>query len=399
MKLPLQAGTLHGIPEKQCLTVVKGNHNNRRAIFSIRDKERMTEVGSPVHVYYPVRLDREYLAGKALELWREKNQKAWRNTSASQKSSILEDFKGIIDSLEVSLSTGSAALLIDYIYWLKVFASGRHLPEDYVPSLQKTLKILIGKELPEDHRTMALAMVRESAEALVSAPDSVPSFISNEEPHAASAQSYLEALLQGDRDRADLIIDRMAGSGVPVRDIYLNIIQPVLEETGRLWQLQEITVAQEHFVSASVLLAIARLHDRIMAKKTGSKNRRLVAASVDNEFHDIGIRIIADFFEMDGWTTYLTGANTPVESLLSTVRDRNADALAISVTMTSHIPVVHYLIRSIRGDPRTGRLKVLVGGYPFNIDPSLWKQIGADAYASDPYEAVTTMNRLVEVQR
>jgi methanogenic corrinoid protein MtbC1 len=169
----------------------------------------------------------------------------------------------------------------------------------------------------------------------------------------------------------------------------------VLRETGRLWQLQKITVAQEHYVSASVSLAISRLHDRIPASETGSRKRTLVAASVANEFHDIGIRIVADFFEMDGWTTYYTGANTPVESLLAMVRDKKADVIAISVTMTSHIPVVHYLIRSIRGDPGMKRVKVLVGGYPFSIVPLLWKQVGADACASDPDEAVATVNRLV----
>ncbi|HTY14703.1 MAG TPA: cobalamin-dependent protein [Methanoregulaceae archaeon] len=359
----------------------------------------MTEVGSPVHVYDPVHLDRENLAGKALELWHEKNQKAWKITSAAQKTNLLEDFNGTIESLEISLSTGNAALLIDYIRWLEVFASSRQYPEDYVSSLLTVLKIVIGKELPADRRAEALSMVRKSAGAMVKAPVSVPSFIRNEEAHAAFAHSYLEALLQGDRDRATLIIDQAAGSGVAVRDIYLNVILPVLRETGRLWQLQKITIAEEHYISASVLLAVLRLHDRILATKGESRHRTLVAASVANEFHDIGIRIVADFFEMDGWTAYFTGANTPAESLLSTVRERKPEVLAISVTMASHIPVVHYLIRSIRGDPRTERVKVLVGGYPFSIVPLLWKQVGADAYALDPDEAVRTMNRLIEMER
>jgi hypothetical protein len=122
----------------------------------------MTEVGLPVHVYNPVHLDREYLAGKALEVWREKNQKTWKSSSAYQKTSLLEEFKGSIDSLEVSLSTGNAALLIDYFRWLTVLASGRHSPDDYVSSLLAALKIVIDKELPADQRAGALSIVRES---------------------------------------------------------------------------------------------------------------------------------------------------------------------------------------------------------------------------------------------
>ena len=357
----------------------------------------MAEPESPVPDYTPVRLDREYLAGKALDLWREKNGKAWRTTSAHQKGGLLEDFGGAISALEESLATGSPALLIDYVRWLDLFARSRHLPAEYVASLLAVLSVLAEKELPPDHRSLAGAVLRQSAGALAETPGPVPSFIGNENPHAALAASYLGALLKGDRESAVSAIDRAAGSGVAVRDLYLNVILPVLRETGRLWQVQEITIAQEHYISASTQAVIARLHDRILSAGTGSghRDRTLVAASVGGESHDIGIRIVADFFEMDGWTTYYTGANTPTESLLSVIRDRKTDAVAISVTMPSHIPAVHHLIRSIRGDRRTGKVKILVGGYPFRIVPSLWQQLGADASASDPDETVTSMNRLV----
>jgi methanogenic corrinoid protein MtbC1 len=36
----------------------------------------------------------------------------------------------------------------------------------------------------------------------------------------------------------------------------------------------------------------------------------------------------------------------------------------------------------------------MVGGYPFNIEPELWKRIGADAYAADASEAIAVASRL-----
>jgi len=356
----------------------------------------MTEPESPVPVYNPVRLDREYLAGKALDLWQERNKKTRRNTSARQKADLLEDIGGAVSALEESLATGTPALLTEYVRWLEIHARGRHLPADYVSSLLTVLTIVAGKELPPDHRAGASAVLRESAGALAGTPDPVPSLIGNENPRSSLAQSYLDALLRGDTEGAIAVIDQAAGSGVAVRDLYLDIILPVLRETGRLWQVQEITIAQEHYISALTQTVIARLHDRIPAAGTepGHRNRTLVAASVGGEYHDIGIRIVADFFGMDGWSTYYTGANTPTESLLSAIRDRKADAVAISVTMTSHIPVAYHLIRSIRGDRRTAKVKILIGGYPFGIVPLLWKQLGADAGAADPDEAVAVMDRL-----
>jgi methanogenic corrinoid protein MtbC1 len=358
----------------------------------------MTMTSSPVPSYTPVNLDREYLAGKALDHWREKHPKIWRNSSASQRTGLLDDLRIAIRYLEGSLATRSPAIFIDYACGLEVHAAGRHLPAEYVSSLFATLENVIQKELPPDFRgDEAGAILRKSISVMAQAPRTIPSFIRKENPLAAIAQSYLDALLGGDREKAGSLIDEAIGSGSAVKEVYLNVIEPSLRETGRLWQMREITIAQEHYVSASTQEVIARLHDRIRssAKRAERERKTLVAASVADELHDIGIRIVADFFEMDGWDTYYTGANTPAESLLSAIRDRRADAVAISCTMPFHIPVVHYLIRSLRADPMTKTVKILVGGYPFSIVPGLWKQIGADACARDAGEAVTVVNMLV----
>jgi methanogenic corrinoid protein MtbC1 len=38
----------------------------------------------------------------------------------------------------------------------------------------------------------------------------------------------------------------------------------------------------------------------------------------------------------------------------------------------------------------------MVGGYPFNIAPNLWKEIGADAFSKSALEAVAVAERLME---
>ncbi len=216
------------------------------------------------------------------------------------------------------------------------------------------------------------------------------------DPLAKIAQSYLEALLVPDRKEAWSIISGALESGTPVRDIYLRVFQPVLRETGRLWQAGEISIAEEHFITASVQLSVLHLHDRIsVSDKTRRRGRTLVAACVGSELHDMGIRMVTDLFETDGWNTYYIGANTPATSLVQAARDRKADVVAISSTMPYHLPLVRYLIRSMRADPETKKTKIMVGGYTFGIVPDLWQRIGADAFARDAGEAVEVADRLV----
>lgn len=204
-------------------------------------------------------------------------------------------------------------------------------------------------------------------------------------PHGELALAYLDAVLKGDRGEASRLILNAAHGGVPVRDIYLRVLQPVQHEVGRLWQTNQISVAHEHFVTAVTQLVMSQLYPFIFS--THKHGRRMVATCVGGELHEIGIRMVADFFEMDGWDTFYLGANTPASSVVQSVLEREASVLALSATMTSHVGQVSQLVEVVRTSAASD-VTILVGGYPFNLLPDLWQRIGADGYAPDAESAL-----------
>lgn len=126
--------------------------------------------------------------------------------------------------------------------------------------------------------------------------------------------------------------------------------------------------------------------------KTG---RTLVATCVAGDLHEIGVRMVADFFEMEGWDTFYAGANTPHISVIEAIIERNADVLAISATITYHVREVQALITAVRNHPECARVKILVGGHPFILAPDLWRQVGADGTASDAQAALALAAQLL----
>jgi len=98
---------------------------------------------------------------------------------------------------------------------------------------------------------------------------------------------------------------------------------------------------------------------------------------------------------MEGWDTYYLGANSPAQGVMQALAERDAQVLAISATMTFHLRAVENLIASVRASGRAGGVKVLVGGYPFNVEPELWRRVGADAHAADASEAVAAAEGLL----
>jgi MerR family transcriptional regulator, light-induced transcriptional regulator len=209
-------------------------------------------------------------------------------------------------------------------------------------------------------------------------------------PHAATALAFLDELLQGNRAAAFALVQELVDEGVPIEDLYLHVFEPVLHETGRRWQHNRVSVAQEHYVTAATQLAMSQLYPRIFrAPRIG---RTLVATCVGGELHEVGLRMVADLFELAGWDTHFLGADTPSQAVAEFAAARQADLIAVSATLPSHRDEVSRMVAVLRASSHT---PILVGGRLFHLEPGLSRTIGADATASSAAEAVRVGNMLV----
>ena len=200
-------------------------------------------------------------------------------------------------------------------------------------------------------------------------------------------------MLQGNRIKANELVQGLVSNDVSIADIYMEIFHESQREIGRLWQMNKITIAEEHYCTAATQLIMGQLYPLIFA--TPKNDFVFVGASVGGELHELGIRMVSDFLELSGWNTYYLGANTPKKSIVETIVKERANVIGISVTMPFHIDETISLIEMIRADMRCSSVKILVGGYPFLVEKTLWKTIGADGYAQNAREAVKIAERLV----
>ena len=152
-------------------------------------------------------------------------------------------------------------------------------------------------------------------------------------------------------------------------------------------------MAQEHFCTAVTQLVMSQLYPRIF--NHARQDRTMVATSIGGELHEIGIRMVADFFEMEGWDTYYLGANTPADAVVEELVSSSAQLLAVSVTLDAHLEQAGQLVQRVRSTAALGSMKLMIGGLPFRSDPELWRQFGADGSAADAEEAIALAARWV----
>lgn len=199
-------------------------------------------------------------------------------------------------------------------------------------------------------------------------------------------QEYLEALRAGDRRRALGTARRGLEDGVDIRDLYLGVFQRSMYEIGQLWEANLLTVAQEHLATAITQSVMAQIYDLVVCRPPNGYT--LVATCLGGELHELGIRMVADFFELEGWEVYYLGANMPAEEIIPVLESRQAHLLAISVTLGGHVSQARDLIAAVRAAPVGSRVKIMIGGLPFNRSPEIAQTIGADFTARDARAAV-----------
>jgi methanogenic corrinoid protein MtbC1 len=334
---------------------------------------------------------REQLSEAVVERKYAQEPEFWERYGAMGRVRSLEDANYHFAYLAEALSASDPLLLTDYLKWVKVLFQGLGFPDEVLTTTLTCMLEVSREQLPPDLQPLVAEYLEAGIRNLPQLPSAIPSFLREGAPLTPLARQYLEALLRGERNTASRMVLDAVAQGTGVKDIYLQVFQPTQHEIGRLWQTNRLSVAQEHYCTAATQLIMSQLYPYIFA--TEKIGRRLVATSVGGELHEIGVRMVADFFEMEGWDTYYLGANTPTESILLTIAEREADVLAVSATMTFHVRKVEELIARVRNQSKP--IAILAGGYPFNVSSGLWQRVGADGYAGNAEEALSAADRLL----
>ena len=207
-------------------------------------------------------------------------------------------------------------------------------------------------------------------------------------------QRYLAAQLAGDRREAlRLLVDEGLLRGIPLQDIHLKIIQPAQYEIGRLWQENRISVAQEHLATAISQLALSHLYRHLPRDPFNGKV--VMLSCVEGELHEVGARMASDFLEMAGFDVRFLGANVPTHHLVRMVREQTPDLLALSVSMTYHLPALRTALEQVRAV--APRLHIAVGGLAFTWVPGLERELGVSFHGKDARELVASACRILGV--
>lgn len=203
--------------------------------------------------------------------------------------------------------------------------------------------------------------------------------------YADVRKTYLDALLKNQTKKAYEIISDAKNNNIPLVDIYEEILKKVMYEIGDLWHRNIITVDREHYATSVTQTVMSTFYDDIFNQKR--KNKTLVSCAVGSELHEMGIRMLSDIFEYNGWDSYYLGAALPEEAIMLAIKEHKPDLIALSVTMVPYLATCEKIVKTIRN--KFPHVKIAVGGQAFISTNDLWRKWDIDFFS---YSAIELFN-------
>ncbi|MDQ2087418.1 cobalamin-dependent protein [Herbivorax sp. ANBcel31] len=177
---------------------------------------------------------------------------------------------------------------------------------------------------------------------------------------------------------------------IDVVGLYTKILEPTLNSIGCEIGEENLCIWKEHvrtsIVRTIIECAFPYVIDERDAKGVLKKNQKVVVVCPDGEYHEVGARIIADFFTLCGYDTVFVGGSTPKTEFLSVVDSINPCLVSISVTNYYNLISAKKTIELLK-EKANNKTKIAVGGNAFKNKENIHKEMGAD-YLMQTFEDI-----------
>lgn len=202
-----------------------------------------------------------------------------------------------------------------------------------------------------------------------------------------SRQAWLEACLDFNESLAEQVLNQ-AFALHPVETVCIEVLQRGLSEIGEMWYHGDLTVQQEHFISA---LAHRRLNALLAAAPPPTRPNTILIGCTPEEQHTFTPLLLSLMLRRRGLKVVYLGANVPTRRFNETL-----------LSIKPHLVILSaQLLQTANGLRETAEFlnasggRVAYGGRIFNLLPELRNRIPAHFLGESIPEAIQTVENLL----
>ena len=203
-------------------------------------------------------------------------------------------------------------------------------------------------------------------------------------------------IIQGTRDGLIADLDLKRTEGAAPLDIVNGPLMAGMAEVGRLFNANELIVA-EVLQSAEAMKAAVSHLEQFMEKADTAKRGKVVLATVKGDVHDIGKNLVEIILKNNGYDVVNLGIKVPPEDLIKAYQEHKPDAIGLSGLLVKSAQQMVITASDLKDAGI--EIPLLVGGAALSakftqtrIAPSYGKAV---CYAKDAMTGLRLMNELM----
>ncbi len=210
-------------------------------------------------------------------------------------------------------------------------------------------------------------------------------------------QRLANYIIEGSKDGLIRDLDRKRAEGAGPLDIINGPLMDGMSEVGRLFNNNELIVA-EVLQSAEAMKTAVRHLERFMEKGESSTRGSIILATVKGDVHDIGKNLVEIILANNGYTVVNLGIRVAPEALISAYFEHRPDAIGLSGLL---VKSTQQMVSTAVDFKAAGiRVPLLVGGAALSekftrtkIAPAYGE---ATCYAKDAMTGLSLMNQIMD---
>lgn len=158
-------------------------------------------------------------------------------------------------------------------------------------------------------------------------------------------KKFAHFLLLGDTTSSYKIVEKLILDGYSSLYIYEKIIKDALYYIGYLWEIDEISVADEHLATGTADYIITKLQLLVNETRSHSnQQKQAMLFCLEGEEHYAGIKMAAAIFKEHNWNVKYSGPNLPLQHAIYFANKSKPDVICLSLTMSNQLKSLpHYI--------------------------------------------------------
>jgi 5-methyltetrahydrofolate--homocysteine methyltransferase len=198
-----------------------------------------------------------------------------------------------------------------------------------------------------------------------------------------------ESILNLNEKEVQSIVAQMIEENIPPQEILLSC-HNAMAELGRRFEDGDCFIP-ELIIGGKIMENLMPQLQPLLQGRSGTRKTvgTIVMGTVQHDVHSIGKDIVAMILRGNGYNIIDLGVNVSPEKFVQAAQEHQAQAIGMSVLLTSCYPSVVHTVQALQQAELRDRISIMIGGAA--ATPMLAEKTSCDFYGKSAYDVMHFM--------